>query len=162
MKTARQPPGTPQKWPKTASKWALLRPFSAVFILFVECPGVARAFLWVSSLVTSIPCLRYPKNGLPLLPRFRYFGRFLRLWRSKLKTDSTAAFSISSLKFWIPICCSFQEKKSPIPQRGDPAPLFHYFGHFLRLRRSKLKTDCMVAFSISSLKLWIPTCCSFK
>ena len=42
---------------------ALLRPFSAIF---GGCPGVAWAFSWVSSLVTSIPCLSYPKKGLPL------------------------------------------------------------------------------------------------
>ena len=37
--------------------------------------------------------------GPPLLPLFCYFGRFLRLRRSKLQTDGTVAFSISSLKF---------------------------------------------------------------
>ena len=43
-------------------------------------------------------------SSVPLTPFFGYFGHFLRLRRSKLKTESTIAFSISSLKFWIPTC----------------------------------------------------------
>ena len=47
-------------------------------------------------------------SSVPLTPFFGYFGHFLRLWRSKLKTESTIAFSISSLKFWIPTCHTFK------------------------------------------------------
>ena len=55
----------PLTWPLEA-KMTLLRPLSAIFGHFWGVPGGCLGFSWLYSLVTSIPCLSYPKNGLPL------------------------------------------------------------------------------------------------
>ena len=57
----------------------------------------------------------------PLLsPPFHYFGLFLGPQGSKLKTDGTVAFRISSLKFWIPTCPHFDEIFVGPPPKGGP------------------------------------------
>ena len=102
----------------------------------------------------SLSASRCPLSPPPIKNRKPFFGqnhdptrtRTKCVWHTDFKLCSGQTSNCKQLSF---LC-----HPSSVPL----TPFFGYFGHFLRLRRSKLKTESTIAFSISSLKFWIPTC----